>query len=214
MSYSLIMIRGIKPEFRNKLLPTPDLVWNYRIRKCKKVYFTWINLPFSLQETNQRCYGKDGSSRSEIIWHRFTKKQHSPRTGLSPGRSREPGRHGETTCWATGIHQKLRYSGWAFSVQALSPGHGFNPLCNLFLTVLPEKKKKIKCLLTMLKLFLIVSKSNEDWRLHFTNVGPEAQQRSQGVYSGRFIRMAIVSWFFSVSGFTSWTSLGKRLSSS
>lgn len=38
------------------------------------------------------------------------------------------------------------------------------------------QEKKIKCLLTMLKLFLIVSKSNEDWRLHFTNVGPGPQK--------------------------------------
>lgn len=131
MSCSFLTIREIKPEFRNKSLPTPDPVWNYHIRKYTKVYFTWINLPFSLQETNQRCYGKDGSSRREIIWHGCTKKQHGPRTGLSPGRSRELGRHGEGTCWATGIHQKLRYSGWAFPVQALTPGHGVNPLCNL-----------------------------------------------------------------------------------
>lgn len=38
-----------------------------RLQNSPLVYFSWVNLPFSLQETSQRCYGKDGSSRSEII---------------------------------------------------------------------------------------------------------------------------------------------------
>lgn len=58
----------MKPVFRNKVLLTTELVGNDRITVLENVQrFILDKLTFSLQETNQRCYGKDGSSGSEII---------------------------------------------------------------------------------------------------------------------------------------------------